>query len=188
VEYDPIEGRFWITIIDVEHVAHRFHVAVSRNDSPSTFDLVNGSAGDWYVYTGDGTGGAHGAAFNLASTLIEPEDLRFNGIHSGWLGWAYADIQPDPVHCGLVTVGTLVAPCNECTPSGTSDTRAIWVTEIAVLCDNDAEMNGDGVVDETDLLVYLDHYAKGTPQADMDGDSAVDSLDYLKYSDEYVKR
>src|SRR5690606_11564035 len=65
VEWDPINGRFWITIIDAHTPGQRFHVAVSRDDSPSTFDLVNGSAGDWYVYTGDGTGGAHGAAFDM---------------------------------------------------------------------------------------------------------------------------
>ena len=70
----------------------------------------------------------------------------------------------------------------------TSNRRAIWVTEIYDPCSNNAEMNGDGTVDAADLALYLDHYAKETPQADMDGDGAVDGIDYLKYSEEYAKR
>ena len=66
--------------------------------------------------------------------------------------------------------------------------RAIWLTEVDPACSNNAEMNGDGEVDAADLALYLDHYAKQTPQADMDGDGKVDSLDYLKYFDEYAKR
>jgi hypothetical protein len=49
-------------------------------------------------------------------------------------------------------------------------------------------MNGDGVVDAADLALFLDYYAKETPQADMNGDGKVDTIDYLKYSDAYAKR
>jgi len=62
-----------------------------------------------------------------------------------------------------------------------------WLSEIPVDC-NQAEMNGDGTVDEFDLALYLDHYARGAPQADMNGDKSVDLTDYVIYSDEYAKR
>src|SRR5690606_14768890 len=87
VEYDPINGRFWITIFDVNDDAttgRRFHVAVSRDDEPDTFDPWDETAqtGDWYVYTGRGGSAAeaHGDAFHLAHpTLIDP-DLQFIGV------------------------------------------------------------------------------------------------------------
>jgi len=106
---------------------------------------------------------------------------------TGELGSDYADIQAAPDHCGFWTVGVLVDDPGEPATFVQHDKRAIWLTEIFA-CNTNAEMNGDGTVDAADLALYLEHFAKQTPQADMDGDGKIDSLDYLKYSDEYAKR
>src|SRR5690606_29067499 len=104
----------------------------------------------------------------------------------GLLGIDYADMQAAPNHCGHWAIGAIVDDPGDHDVG--HNVRAIWLTEIYDPCSNNAEMNGDGMVDEQDLALYLDHYAKETPQADMDGDGAVDGIDYLKYSEEYAKR
>lgn len=92
-------------------------------------------------------------------------------------------------HRAYWTVGTLVAFADaEPEPPTTSDTRAIWLTEIYDPCSENAEMNGDGAVDAGDLALFLDYYAKEAPQADLNGDKTVDSVDYLIYADAYAKR
>ena len=104
----------------------------------------------------------------------------------GNLGSDYADIQADYLHCGFWAVGALVAP-NENTPPAASEVRQTWVTEISITCTN-AEMNGDGVVDETDLALYLEYHAAGDQRADMDRSGTITTADYQRYSDEYAKR
>jgi hypothetical protein len=112
-----------------------------------------------------------------------------SGVPDVNLGSDYADMQAAPNHCGYWAIGTIVAYIDhEPEPAVPHDKRAIWLTEIYDPCSNNAELNGDGVVDIEDLALYLDHYATGAPQADMDGDTSVDSIDYLTYSDEYAKR
>ena len=100
----------------------------------------------------------------------------------------YTDLQPAPDGCGFWSLAALVAFADaEPEPPDFSNLRNIWLTEISA-CNTNAEMNGDGTVDEFDLALYLDHYARGAPQADMNGDKSVDLTDYVIYSDEYAKR
>jgi hypothetical protein len=104
-------------------------------------------------------------------------------------GLDYADIEPDPGHCGFMAVGTIAALTDaEPEPPSTTTARAIWVSEILVSCDSNAEMNGDGAIDAADLALYLDYYAKEDPRADMDRSGTITTADYQIYSGEYAKR
>ena len=116
-----------------------------------------------------------------------PQRFLTSGVPVTTLSADYTDLQPDPDGCGFWSLAALVAPKGGTPLPPESNFRNIWLTEIPVDC-NQAEMNGDGTVDEFDLALYLDHYARGAPQADMNGDKSVDLTDYVIYSDEYAKR
>ncbi|MFG0285566.1 MAG: GC-type dockerin domain-anchored protein [Phycisphaerales bacterium JB039] len=128
---------------------------------------------------------------NYTGSFIET--LTEQGPTQRWtggsiLGGDFADIQPDPLGCGFWAVGTLVGHDTETAGDPIeSDLRAIWLTEIPFGCNN-AEMNGDGTVDETDLVVYSKYHSAGDPVADLNRDGKVDTLDFAKYLDEYAKR
>jgi hypothetical protein len=110
------------------------------------------------------------------------------GAPIGNLGSDYADMQFDPLTCGFWAVGALVGdPGGEHTAPVERSVRATWVTEIQVDCNN-AEMNGDGVVNEADLALYLEYYSLEDQRADMDRSGTITTRDYLLYSDEYAKR
>jgi hypothetical protein len=103
------------------------------------------------------------------------------------LGTDYCDMQPD-YDCGFWAVGTIAAFADdEPEPPTTTSARAIWLTRIFA-CNGFAEMNGDGVVDEADLALYLQYHAVDDPRVDMNRSGTITTADYAIYSDAYARR
>ena len=188
-------GSEWAPQIEVVGVAPAGSVA--GGETHQGVITVNELGTAWVTYTKSGPEHPGGwpslyrarLSASYSGTLFE--QLVQAGPHVRWselsnsLGGDFADIQADPVHCGVWSVGTLVADPGDA--PAPSDVRAIWFTETPASCNN-AEMNGDGSVDEADLLIYSEYHAVGDPLADMNRDGKMDAFDYARYLDEYAKR
>ncbi|MFG0285061.1 MAG: dockerin type I domain-containing protein [Phycisphaerales bacterium JB039] len=131
------------------------------------------------------------AAFNSSYTGISSDNQVQPGPDLAYdepdpAAWAdYSDMQADPISCGLWSMHVLVFDPED--SSTLTDARDVWVFENQITCTN-AEMNGDGLVDETDLYLFNQYHLAGSRQADMNRDQTLDAIDVALYYDEYAKR
>ncbi|MFG0286091.1 MAG: hypothetical protein ACF8R7_16865 [Phycisphaerales bacterium JB039] len=107
----------------------------------------------------------------------------YDSDHETWAD--FTDMQADPVGCGFWSLHVLVHdPGGE---TASTDERAAWLVEHDLGCNN-AELTGDGVIDDKDLYLFNEYYALGSRRVDMNRDFKVDFVDYAIYTDEYAKR
>ena len=107
----------------------------------------------------------------------------FDATESFYGGWAdFADMQSDPDGCGFFSVHPLVhtddpEPCQ-------INARDVWLFELAAYCNN-ANLNGDTVVDLYDMAMFNDLFAAGARRVDMNTDGTTDATDAALYNAAY---
>lgn len=102
---------------------------------------------------------------------------------SGWTSsspaqtWVYGRADPARIVTGPAVIVT---------PSGSLSLPAESITMVVLpAADCRADLNGDGLVDFTDYLAFLNLYEAQDPRADFNGDGLVDFADYLAFLNLY---
>lgn len=123
----------------------------------------------------------------LANTNVQvvpgPVNLAYTPSNTRWAD--FSDMQADPFTCDLWSVHTLVHDDGSSPSSITNiDRRDVWLLENPINCNN-ANLNGDSMVDLFDMAAFNDFYATGARRVDMNTDGETDSTDAIIYQDAY---
>ncbi|MEQ9097274.1 MAG: hypothetical protein RIE32_13545 [Phycisphaerales bacterium] len=112
-----------------------------------------------------------------------PDKLAYTPTNTRWAD--FSDMQADPFTCDLWSVHTLVHD-DGTNPSSITDIdrRDVWLLENPINCNN-ANLNGDSMVDLFDMAAFNDFYATGARRVDMDTDGDTDATDAVIYQNAY---
>lgn len=112
-----------------------------------------------------------------------PTNLAYTPDNVRWAD--FSDMQADPFTCDLWSVHTLVHD-DGTNPSTITDIskRDVWLLENPINCNN-ANLNGDSMVDLLDMAAFNDFYATGARRVDMNADGQTDSTDAMIYNNAY---
>lgn len=129
--------------------------------------IVNGEIvareGDQVDLDGDGTPDDAFLGQSTGAGIVSPDDVRFGGPGA------------------LFLLGYLVNAAGEEYDSGFSVPSALLRLTVPVPCD--ADLNGDGIPDVFDIILFFDLFGDGDPRADLNGDASLDVFDIILFFD-----
>lgn len=163
-EFDEVRGRDVTT-------THIFDVSDIENPSYAGSGTSGMPASDHNNYWHDGK--LYQANYRSGLQVLDASDpLNLHRI-------AWFDTHPETDNAGFAGSWS----CFPFFDSGTviiSDMqRGLFVVRLGAVCD--ADFNGDGAADTTDVLEYLNAWAAGDPLADTNGDGVVNTQDLSEF-------
>ncbi|MCC6679133.1 MAG: hypothetical protein IT436_18565, partial [Phycisphaerales bacterium] len=122
------------------------------------------------------------ASYNAdpATAQYTPLQLPAQASIIGGPNNAYVMITPNPGAAGVDTMTFRVT-----TPGGNSNVATIRLVYSGPLFPCAADLTGDGVIDFSDYLEFLNLYDAADPRVDFTGDGVVDFSDYLEFLNFY---